>query len=67
MKYIPIVLILFWIIVVISPDIIAYLIWGFLIFIGVNMLMMSSGFGTTKWGKKDYIKFGDYKIYRNKK
>jgi len=63
MKMIPITLILFGIILIVFPEIIAYLIGAFFIFLGINMLFINMAF--SKWNKKEeYIKFGKYKIYR---
>lgn len=68
MKIIPILLIIFWAVVIANPDILAYLIGGFFVFVGVNILLINYQFGkikkNAKEGKKSYIKFGDYEIYR---
>jgi len=61
MKPIPIALIIFWIIIIKFPEIIAYLIWWLLIFIWVNMLIFMRA--VKKW-KENYVKFGNYKIFR---
>jgi len=61
MKPIPVALIIFWIILIKFPEIIAYLIWGLLIFIWVNMLIFMRA--VKKW-KQDYVKFWKYKIFR---
>ena len=61
MKIIPIALIIFWIIIIKFPEIIAYLIWWFMIFIWINILIFSK---MVKKGKEDYVKFGSYKIFR---
>ena len=61
MKTIPLLLIIFWIIIIVFPEIIAYLIGGFLIFIWLNILIFSRMI--KKW-KNKYVKFGDYKIFR---
>ncbi len=61
MKIIPVLLIIFWIIIIKFPEIIAYLIWWLLIFIWLNMIIFM------KWVKKwkdNYVKFGNYKIFR---
>lgn len=65
MKLIPILLIIFWIVVIAAPEILAYLIWWFFIFIWLNMLFFSLAF-TKKWkgSKESYVKFWNYKIYR---
>ncbi len=62
MKPLAIFLILFWIILIIFPEIIAYILGWLLIFIWVNMV----AFLKTKKNKHgdDYVKFWKYKIYR---
>ncbi len=71
MKFIPIFLIIFWTIIIIFPQFLAYLIGGFFLFIGINILFLSYQFGKIKKNAKDaedakkpYMKFGDYEIYR---
>jgi len=61
MKTIPISLIIFWIIIIIFPKIIAWLIWWFLIFVWINILIFMKV--QKKW-KDDYVKFWKYKIFR---
>jgi len=61
MKAFPIILIIFWIIIIMAPEILAYLLWGFFIFVGLNMLLF---FKTVKSAKENYVKFGNYKIFR---
>ena len=62
MKWLWIFLIMFWITVIVFPDLIAYLLGWFLIFIGINLI----SFFRPKKGKKgdSYVKFWNYKIYR---
>ncbi|MFK7780464.1 MAG: hypothetical protein QM490_05020 [Candidatus Gracilibacteria bacterium] len=62
MKIFPILLIIFGIIIIIFPEIIAYFIGGLFIFIGVNILVFFKKKGGK--GKEDYVKFGNYKIFR---
>lgn len=67
MKLLPIALIIFWIIVISAPEILAYLIWWLFIFLWINWLILGWLFSKMKkWNKSDeaYVKFGDYKIYR---
>lgn len=65
MKLIPIALIIFWIIVIAAPEILAYLLWWFFIFLWINGLILSGIFSKMKsGGKENYVKFGKYKIYR---
>ena len=61
MKIFPMVLIIFWIIIILAPAILAYLIWWFFIFVWLNILAF---FKNVKSNKEDYVKFGKYKIYR---
>lgn len=61
MKIFPIALIIFWIIIIKFPEILAYLIWGFFIFIWFNILLF---FWFRKNSEENYVKFGKYKIYR---
>lgn len=55
-------LFIFWIIIIYNPDIIAYLIWWLLVFIGLNMFLASLFF--KKDSKESFVKFWDYKIFR---
>lgn len=57
------VLIIFWIILIKFPEIIAYLIWWFVIFIGLNILIFS--IFIKKKNVKSHVKFWDYKIFRD--
>lgn len=64
MRIFPIALIIFWIIIIVFPAILAILLWGFFIFVWLNILIF---FKSMKWGnksKEEYVKFGKYKIYR---
>ncbi len=61
MRLFPIFLIVFWVIILIAPEIIAYLIWGFFIFIWLNILLFIR---PIKWEKESYVKFWNYKIFR---
>ena len=64
------ILVIFWVIVITFPEIIAYLIWWLLVFIWLNIFLMTKT-KTSFWKKKtsmdDFVKFGDYKIFRGKK
>jgi|SaaInlV_120m_DNA_4_1040238.scaffolds.fasta_scaffold12483_3 hypothetical protein len=65
MKFLPVSLIIFWIIIIVFPAILVFLIGGFFIFIWINMLAFFSLFKKKKDPKWDnYVKFGKYKIYR---
>lgn len=67
MQKVSIGLVIFWVIVVFFPKFIAYLIGFFLIFIWANVFMLSKKINSQENSKKDYVKFGDYKIFRWKK
>ncbi len=63
MKIFWIFLIVFGIIIIFAPEILAYLIWWFFIFLGVNILVFFARVKKSKsW--ENYVKFGNYKIYR---
>lgn len=64
MNWLWIFLIIFWIIVIAFPAILVFLIWGFFIFIWINILIISWILKKSSKWKEDYIKFGKYKIYR---
>ena len=69
MKLLPIFLIIFWIIIISAPEILAYLLWGLFIFLGLNGLLLWGLFNKMKWksGKPngdDYVQFGKYKIFK---
>jgi membrane protein implicated in regulation of membrane protease activity len=56
---------LFWITIIVFPEIIAYLLGGFLVFIGLNILFFWTYFKRkTKTNKESYVEVGGYKIYR---
>lgn len=56
-------LLIFWIIIIYNTDIIAYLIWWLLVFIGLNLLLFWI-FTKKKDSQDSYVKFGDYKIFK---
>lgn len=62
MKTLPFLLILFWIIVIMFPDLLSYLLWGFFIFIWFNILFLGLFF--KKPTNDNYVKFWKYKIFR---
>lgn len=66
MKMLPIWFIIFWIIVILAPEILAYLLGWLFIFIWINMLVFFWIFKkkTNSTTGKDYVEFGDYKIYK---
>lgn len=64
MNFFWIILIIFGVIIILAPEIIAYLIWGFMIFIGINIVISKYLFFRKKsW--EDYVSFGKYKIYKD--
>jgi len=69
MKLIPIFLIIFWIIIISAPEILAYLLWGFFVFLWINGLLLWGLFNKMKgksWKPQwdDYVQFGKYKIFK---
>lgn len=66
MKTIPIFLIIFGIIIIVFPEILAILLWWFFVFLWLNMLFINKiFFKNKKWGDSEaYVKFGNYKIFR---
>lgn len=70
MKLVPVFLIIFWIIIIAAPEILAYLLWGLFIFLWINGLLLGSFFNKFKkssWANMhwdDYVQFGKYKIYK---
>lgn len=68
MKLVPIFLIIFGIIIIAAPEILAYLLGGLFIFLGLNWLLLS-GIFKKAWSKStkhgdDYVQFGKYKIFK---
>jgi hypothetical protein len=65
---IPTWLIIFWLVIIFAPALIAYAIWTFIIFIWANIRYISYKLNKNKksWKKdeKEYVKFWDYKIFR---
>jgi len=66
------ILVIFWVIVIAFPAIIAYLIWWLLVFIWLNIFLLTKGKNKTNFWQKNpsmdgFVKFGDYKIFRDKK
>ena len=51
--------------IILFPEIIAYLIGGFLVFIGLNIVFFGTYFKRkTKKHKESYVEVGGYKIFR---
>lgn len=65
---IPTWLIIFWLIVIFFPKLIAYTIWAFILFLWLNAWYISYKLNKINKSKekneKEYIKFWEYKIYR---
>ncbi|MCT4617659.1 MAG: hypothetical protein N4A38_05625 [Candidatus Gracilibacteria bacterium] len=58
------------IIIIINPDIIAYIIGGIFVFIGISSIIGHLVLSQNRKKYKDdgdYFTFGNYKIYKNKK
>ena len=57
---------LFGLIIIFNPLIISYLIWGFLMFVWLNIIATKFLFfkkSSSNW--KDYVSFWKYKIYKD--
>lgn len=63
MRVFWIFLLIFWIIIIYNPDIIAYLLGGLLVFIWLNLVLFWI-FTKKKNPNENYVKFGNYKIFR---
>lgn len=68
MKLIPIFLIIFGVIIIAAPEILAYLLGGFFIFLWINGLILGGLFSKAKkWSAyhgDDYVQFWKYKIFK---
>ncbi len=64
MKYTGLMLILFWIINILFPDILAYVLGGVSILIWVWIILWGFRIGKKKKYEEPYVKFWNYKIYR---
>lgn len=64
MRVFWICLIVFWVIIIAFPAILVFLIWGFFIFLWINLITL--GVLASKKPKEweNYVKFWNYKIYR---
>lgn len=66
MSYLWTILVIFWIIIIYNPALISYLIWGFMIFVWLNIVITKYFFfkkSNNNW--KDYVSFWKYKIYKD--
>ncbi|MDD5770122.1 MAG: hypothetical protein PHE25_04075 [Candidatus Gracilibacteria bacterium] len=52
------------IIIIVYPQIIAYMIGGLLLFFGLNILFAKYLFSKKQKTGENYVKFGNYKIYK---
>ena len=59
---------LFWVIIILYPEFLAYLIWGFFLFLWLNILIFSYKMNNISQVNMDergsFIKIGKYKIYK---
>ena len=65
MKLLGITLIVMWIIIIIFPDILAYLLAVFFLITWINILIASNKMWWAKKWKEDYVQFWKYKIFKN--
>ena len=65
MSFIWLILTISWLTIIIYPQIIAYLIWGLLLFFWINILITNFFFFKKNKNWKDYVSFWKYKIYKN--
>jgi hypothetical protein len=69
MKFAGIFLVLFGIIIITYPEFLSYLIWGFFLFIGLNIVLFNLSLGgmKKKWKTDDrwsFFKVWKYKVYK---
>ena len=69
MKFMWIFLSIFWLIIISYPEFLAYLIWGFFLFIGLNIVLFNLWIGSMKKGwnadeRWNFFKVWKYKIYK---
>jgi len=68
MKTAGIFLSLFGIIIILYPEFLAYLIWGFFLFLGLNIILFNLSMDNISKTNVDerwtFIKIGKYKIYK---
>lgn len=62
MKQFSIFLIIFGFVIIIAPEILAYMIGGLFIFIGFSTLFLFKTKKNSSW--ENYVKFGNFKIFR---
>ncbi len=60
-----ILLIVSGIIIIVHPQIIAYMIGGLLLFFGINILLAKYLFSKKNTSWENYVKFWNYKIYKD--
>lgn len=64
MKQVWVIFVLFGILNIVFPQLIAYLLGTLFILIGMSLLMTGVKFGSKKKNEEAFVKFGNYKIYR---
>jgi hypothetical protein len=69
MKFVGIFLVIFGILIISYPEFLSYLIWGFFLFIWLNIVLFNLGINSMKkkWetdGRWSFFKFWKYKIYK---
>ena len=60
-----IILVVSWIIIIAYPQIIAYMIWGLLLFFWANILFAKYLMQKNSKNWENYVKFWNYKIYKD--
>lgn len=60
-----IILVVSWIIIIVYPQIIAYMLWGLLLFFWVNVLIARYLMKKSNKDGESYVKFWNYKIYKD--
>lgn len=64
MKIFWILLLAFWLLVIIFPEFLAYLVGGAFTFMGVSLILTDYQISKMQKNSDSYVKFGNYKIYR---
>lgn len=60
-----IILVVSWVIIIVYPQIIAYMIGGLLLFFGINILLAKYILWQKSKSGESYVKFWNYKIYKD--
>lgn len=69
MKFAGIFLVVFWILIINYPEFLSYLIGGFFLFVGLNIVLFNLSLSSMKkkWNSDErwsFFKFWKYKIYK---